>query len=313
MPTTTNRGYSVPTTGSQAGIWGSDDLNPNFVAIDQNLGAVSTVALSSVDVTLNSSQYVCGTIKFTGTLTANVTVTFPTVSGWWTVINACTGNFYIRLSCSSGGLKICPPPGEATNIGFDGTDAFYKSLPHLVGSYWDYAGASVPVWVSGCSVPPYLHCNAGTFSQVTYPYLFSILGTTSLPDSRGCTRIALNSGTGRVTAGASGINGDARFSIGGGQVITLTDTTVPRTHVSVEAFDLGHNHPASTNATSRDENAPGILASPAAGRYTGGSPTVTIGTGYAQIIAGGFVDGLGGAHINMQPSYVGGITMIRAA
>lgn len=308
MTTTTNRGYSTPATGTQNGIWGSDDLNPNFTLIDKNLGAVATVALASSNVTLSSSEYACGTIKFTGTLSANVTITFPTVSGWWTVINNCTGNFYIRLSCSVGGIKICPPPGECIDVGFDATDAFYRSLPHHIGEYWDYGGASVPVWVSGCSVPPYLLVDGSTFSAVTYPYLNTVLGTTTLIDQRARARIPLDGGTGRVTTAGSNIDGATRFSAGGTQNNTLLDTNiVPHTHTQEgqqPTFSF------TTNSISVSGGSDSFVRSVGSG---GSSVTTT-----ADVTPGttGSYGGSGGSaqpFTNMQPTVVHGITMIRAA
>jgi hypothetical protein len=306
MTTTTNRGYSTPATGSQSGIWGSDDVNPNFTAIDKNLGAVASVALSGSTYPLSSSEYVCGTIKFSGVLSQNITVTFPTVAGWWTIINNCTGNFYVRLSCSSGGLKICPPPGEAIDVGFDATDAFYRNLPQQIGDYKDYAGASVPVWISGCSVPPYLLCDGSTYSAVTYPFLNTILGTTTLPDSQARVRIPLGGSTGRVTTAGSGIDGTTRFSAGGAQNVTLTGAQSGQKAISaapVTITDPGHTH---TGAT------------------TSGSTTYQTGTGAQNAATGSSTTGItaaftlaasdaASAHNSMPPTYVGGITMIRAA
>lgn len=305
MTTTTNRGYSTPATGTQSGIWGSDDLNPNFTLIDKNLGAVATVALTSSNVTLSSSEYACGTIKFTGTLSANVTITFPSVAGWWTVINNCTGSFYIRLSCSVGGLKICPPPGEAIDVGFDATDAFYRNLPHHVGEYWDYGGSSVPVWVTGCSTPPYLLCDGSTYSAVTYPTLNAILGTTTLIDHRARARIPLDGGTNRVTTAGSGIDGATRFTSGGAQNVTLDSTTIPaHTHTQE-----GQQPTFSYNTTAF---APGgtdgvrIIRSDETGTFD-----ITTVADATPGTTGSY--GTGGAHNNMQPTVVHGITMIRAA
>jgi microcystin-dependent protein len=313
MPTTTNRGYSVPSTGSQSGVWGSDDLNPNFTAIDKNLGGAVSVALSNSNVTLTSNQYVYGTINFSGTLSANVTVTFPSVAGWWTVLNSTTNsNYYIRLSCSSGGAKICPPPGQAIDIGFDGTDAFYRSLPHHIGGYWDYAGNSVPTWVSGCSVPPYLLCDGSSYSTVTYPYLYAILGLTTVVDARGRSRANLNSGTGRISAGVSGIDGDTRFQAGGADGIYLTSDQVPSTSLTLAVSDTGHGHSASTNAKRDAQGLRGQVQS-ASGQFANDDATVTIGTGYANISASGYVNGGNNFHSNQPPTYIGGITMIRAA
>lgn len=303
MPSTTNRAYSVPTTGTQSGIWGSDDLNPNFALIDKNLGAVATVALTNSNVTLSAAEYACGTIKFTGTLSANVTITFPSVAGWWTIINACTGNFYIRLSCSVGGLKICPPPGECIDIGFDATDAFYRNLAHHIGEYWDYGGASVPVWVSGCSVPPYLLVDGSTFSAVTYPYLNTILGTTTLIDQRARSRIPLDGGTGRVTTAGSGIDGATRFSAGGAQNVTLDSTTTPA-HIHTQT---GQQPTFLYNSSNVTLGGGGVGVT---GLGAGGS-TLTTTADATPGDTGSY--GSGGAHNNMQPTVVHGITMIRAA
>jgi microcystin-dependent protein len=312
MTTTTNRGYSTPATGTQNGIWGSDDLNPNFTLIDKNLGGVASVALTNSNVTLSSSEYANGTIKFTGTLAANVTVTFPTVSGWWTVINNCSAanTYYIRLSCSVGGLKICPPPGEAIDIYCDATDVGYRNLGHAIGSYWDYAGASVPVWVSGCSVPPYLLCDGSTYSAVTYPQLNAILGTTTLVDTRGRGRFNLNGGQSRITTAGSGIDGDTRFSAGGAQNTTLVDTNmVPHTHTQ-EAQQPTFN--VTTNSISVAGGTDSFVRSVAA---TGGGTTVTTVADATPGTTGSY-GGSGGAaqpFYNMPPAYIGGITMIRAA
>lgn len=308
MTTTTNRGYSTPATGTQSGVWGSDDLNPNFTAIDKNLGAVASVALSNSNYSLLSSEYVCGTIKFSGTLSANVTVTFPTVAGWWTVINNCTGNFYIRLSCSSGGLKICPPPGECIDVGFDATDAFYRNLPHHIGEYWDFGGSSVPVWVTGCSVPPYLLVDGSTYSAVTYPFLNTVLGTTTLIDQRNKVRIPI--GGGLVTSAGSGIDGATRFQSGGAQNVTLDTTQIPAHSHGVT--DPGHTHPGfRVNGVDTDFVYDNVGGGGVGGPKAGTPNQFSIRsntTGISIQNAGG-----GTFHSNMQPTVTHGITMIRAA
>lgn len=312
MPTTTNRGYSVPSTGTQDGIWGSDDLNPNFNLIDKNLGGVASVALSNSNVSLSAAEYACGTIRFSGVLTANVTVTFPAVAGWWTIINKCTGNFYIRLSCSSGGLKICPPPGDAIDIGLDGTDAFYRNLPHAIGSFWDYGGTSIPPWVLGCSVPPYLYCNGGTFSSVTYPYLFAALGTTTLPDTRGRGRASINDGTGRIASTYTGLDGNTNFAGGGSDAVGLADVhNGPHYHIgTTENGGVDHTHQYDRAKTS---NSPKIAGSGTEayvaqeGATTGGASSYLHTHFFVTQYSGN-----GTPHNNMPPTYIGGITMIRA-
>lgn len=310
MPNTTNRGYSVPTTGSQSGIWGSDDLNPNFSAIDQNLGAIATVDLSAGNVILSSAEYVCGTIKLTGALTNNVTVTFPSSrSCWWTVYNTCTGSstYYINLSCGAGN-KICPPPGYMINVQSDGSgNAFYyRDLPHMIGSYWIYSGAVVPTWVSGCTVPPYLICDGSTFSAITYPYLNEILGGTTLPDLRGRSMANLNGGTGRITTAGSGVNGDTRLSAGGSETVTLTSAQMP-THTHTLTTNGAHTHTVGPITTSNPNQGSGgsvTVYVPSAGTLTtssNGDHTHTVGNA-----------GSSSAHNNVHPVCITGITLIRA-
>jgi len=307
MPSTSNRGYSVPATGTQSGIWGSDDLNPNFEKIDDNLGATASVVLSSSNVILSAAEYNCGTIILSGALLGNLTVTWPSVSGWWTVYNLCTGNFFVRIQCSVPGAKICPPPGQCTDVFTDGTNMYYRSLPHNIGGYWDYAGSSTPLWVSNCTVPPYLLCDGSTFSAVTYPYLNTILGGTTLPDHRGRSRIALDGGTNRVTTAGSGIDGATRFAAGGAQNVTLTEAQLAA-HAHTLTTNGAHTHTVGPLLTSNPNQGSGgsiTVYVPSAGTLTSssnGDHTHTVGS-----------TGGGTSHNNMQPTVVGGIVLIRAA
>lgn len=300
MPTTTNRGYSVPVTGTEVDTWG-DVLNANAGLIDNNLGGVASVALTNVNVTLSSTQYKCGTIRLTGTLTGNVIITFPSVSGWWVVDNTTTGNFYVLLTCGAGN-NIGVPQGVATDILTDASSVKFRNLP-AVGSYWDYAGASVPNWVTACTVPPWLACDASSFSAVTYPLLNTLLGGTTLPDSRGSMRATLNGGTGRITAASSGVDGNTRFARGGEDAVTLNGNQIPSHAHDNIVTDPGHLHHYSKPTGSSS------AGGQSGGQITNDSDTDTQTTG---ITVAGQPFGGGLSHTNMPPAYIGGITMIRA-
>lgn len=304
MPTTTNRGYEVPATGDYPGTWGDNATNPNFEAIDQNLGAVASVSVTTANVTLSAGQYACGTIRFSGTLTGNRTVTFPSVSGWWTIDNRCTGDFYVRISCSGGGNKICPPPGELIDVQADGTDFMYRNLPHPIGTYWDYAGNAVPNWVAGCTVPPYLYCDGSSFSAVTYPFLNTVLNGTTLPDTRGRLRATINDGTSRIVTANCGINGNNRFQAGGFDAITLT-TAQLASHTHVQTAQNPTFTFVTDNVAAGGNSAVRTIAS------TGLSSSVTTASDASPGSTAS--SGSGDSHNNMPPTYTGGITMIRAA
>lgn len=304
-PQTPNRGYNVPITGSDVGTWG-DSLNANVAKIDNNLGGVTAVALSSTNVTLTPTAAQYGTIIFTGAVTTTVTVTFPSVQGWWVIGNLTTGVGTFAI-VSGGSNAIFLPPGEFVQICIDSSQNPQFVGLGRVGSYMDLAATSVPVWITGCSVPPYLLCNGSTFSGATYPILANFLGGTTLPDYRGRNRSYLNLGTGRITPAISGINGDVLFAAGGSEAAQQ------------------HTHGASGNTGSESNTHAhgGVLVGTTASSTPGGNfaalgtevtglsgpenqththpfsfTTQPFGTGQSQ---------------NMPPVAIGGITLIRAA
>lgn len=74
----------------------------------------STVPLSNSNVTLPASEVNTAVVKFTGTLTANIVVTFPT-NGLWTVYNGTTGSFTVTLTNGAGATFVLNS-GSAANI-----------------------------------------------------------------------------------------------------------------------------------------------------------------------------------------------------
>lgn len=302
MPTTSNRGYEVPVTGTEVDTWG-DVINANMDLIDNNIGGVATVALTNVNVTLTANQYACGTIRFTGTLTGNVIITFPSVSGWWVIDNRTTGNFYVQLTCGAGN-KIATQQGTLTDICTDGSAVSFRNLGKI-GEYWDYAGSAVPNWVTACTVPPYLLCDGSTFSAVTYPHLNTILGGTTLPDSRNRVRIPLGGGTGRITTAGCGIDGTVRFAAGGSQTHTLTeDELAEHDHAQTAQQPTFTYNRQGVQSGSGIDPVTNIAGSGASNSVTTAADATPGNTGNA---------GGGEPHNNVQPTYIGGITMIRAA
>lgn len=295
---TPNIQLEEPAFNDQTGTW-DVPVDSNWTILDRVLGGVTTISLNNANVTLASSQYQSKTIIFNSTLTGSVVITFPTsfVKGY-EILNQCTGSsaFNVTLATTAaGGQVIACPPGEFHDINNTGTSLVFKSL-HRVGRYWDYAGTGIPLWVSGCTVPPYLNCDGSTFSAATYPALNVILGGTTLPDSRGRSRFSLNQATGRVTGGISGIDGNTRFSAGGNESMhqhTHTITDPSHTHVHNAAVNTG------VGATGQPG---GILApAPAAGTINAAGTGVTVTN-----------TGSGGSQ-NVPPTYIGGLTLIRAA
>lgn len=300
---TPNLQIEEPARGDQVGTWDTP-VNNNMTLFDNVLGNVTTIALNNSNVVLSAAQFQSKTIVFNSTLTASVTITFPTsFVKSYEIYNTCTGTsaFTITLNTTAATRVICAPPGEAIDVVNIAGNITYKNLGH-VGSYWDHGGSSVPNWVSGCTVPPYLNCDGTAFSSATYPLLASFLGGTNLPDSRGRFRAMLNQATGRITATASngGVDGNTLLAAGGVTSVTIATSNLP------PYTPAGSVTIASINSLGFTLSLGGtvVLVPP----VTGGSLFASSGTftGTAQ----------GGASVPMPtvpPTYIGGITMIRSA
>lgn len=303
---TTNRGYATPATGTEIDTWG-DVLNTNFGLIDSNLGNVlSLAATSGGAVTLNATQAANGTIIVTGSIASNYTITFPAVQGWWKVVNLTTGAGAVILTASGSASVLGIPPGMSSDILVDGTNLIDANPRHYIGEYVRFASTAVPSWITSSTVPPYLYCGGSTFSAVTYPYLNTLLGTTTLPDLKGRSPASLNDGTGRITTAVSGIDGNTRFSAGGSQSITLDTTQIPAHSHGV--VDPGHTH--TTNPSSAN-----VIGSGAGGFYFGSGGNAANVFSINSALTGITISNTGGglAHINMHPVCIDGIVMIRAA
>jgi len=296
-----------PARGDLVGTWDTP-VNSNMTLIDLVVGAVATIPVAGAPIVLSAAQFQSAAITFSSTLTASIAITFPTsFKKPYKIRNVCTGSsaFVITLqTTAAGGQVVCCPPGEAVDIVNDGTNLYFCDLDRI-GAYWDYAGSSVPAWVSGCTVPPYLAATGGTFSATTYPVLASILGSTTLPDARGRARFALDASAGRISSAATGFSGSSVGSGGGAQATTLSSVNMP----PIPITDPSHSH-----ATTGTGNGSWVVAGAGGSQYGGGAfgivnGSVAVVANVTGISAGNAVPT---AFTNLPPAYIGGITMIRA-
>lgn len=300
---TPNVQIEEPARGDDVGVWDTP-VNANMTLLDLIVGGITTISLNNANVTLAAAQFQSKGITFNSTLTASVLITFPTsFKKSYEIQNLCTGSsaFYVVMGTTNAATQfITCPPGEIIDIVNDGTSLKYKNLGRI-GSYWDYAGSSTPLWVTGCTVPPWLNCDGSAISSATYPTLFTMLGGT-LPDARGRFRLALDQGVGRVSSGVSGVAGNTILSGGGTQAPTIGTSNLPPHNHPVN--DPGHTHThnaainAQGNATGGSVNA--VPPSPATINSAQTGLTVSNST-YAN-----------SAFPVMNPVYVGGLTLIRA-
>lgn len=313
---TPNIQLEEPARGDDVGTWDTP-VNNNMTLIDLVCGAFTTISLNNSNVVLSAAQFQSKFITFNSTLTGSVTITFPTsFNKSYEIYNLCTGSsaFTITLKTTVVGAQvICAPPGEIVDVvNANGGNMFYRNLGR-VGSYMDFCGSSVPNWVSGCSIPPYLNCDGTSFSSATYPALAVFLGGTTLPDRRGTVGGTLNQGTGRYQ---NGVNGNVNYSVGGADTITLTLSAIPTGITSIN-----NNQPITVSAGGQHIPVANTAISNFSNNSVGGSNyPVSIGGSWSDVTSLTQANNIsvtsnntgGASHLNVQPTTIYGLSLIRA-
>lgn len=304
MPTTSNKQFDVPSHGTEVDTWDTP-LNNNFTKIDAILGNTTSKLLSNAPVTLTTTEQQVMAYSFTGTLTADVTIT-ATMPGFYKIFNNCNaGAFVVLFTTGLGGDDIAIPPSQSAVEAYcDGTNWRFANLGRT--GMWDFWWTStLPRWVSQCTKQPFLLMDGSSFSSGTYPQLALFLGGTTLPDMRSYTPIPLdNFGTGAaarigsVNTGAGTIVGATLGSSGGANTHTLVTAEMP-SHTHAQNPHL-HNMDHVTNSYGAGTN-DGVksLGSGAGAANTDNTTAVNQNTGG------------GGSHNNIQISKMAGIAVIK--
>ena len=324
MSTTNSRGLILPTVGSDVSTWGGY-LNNNFAYITQMFGTVLSISVVS-GYALSTTETQNGTIQFTGTLTGNVDVTFPNVSGVWNIENRTVGNFYVRLKTATGtNATIGIPQGKTSQIFVDITSSSpgVKFInPADPGTYWDYASGTTPVWFSGCTSDgtvaqlPWVTCDGSAVSRTTYPYLYQAIGTTwgigdgtttfNVPDLRNRARVSVFPSTPLLT---SPLNGATVGAVSSAANVTIAQANLPAvtllTTIGANQGSHGHGYQVpgstalSTGATTSDHWGGGI----AVGTSSAATLPAMLGTTP--------LGGSGTAIPTVQPTAIAGLTFIK--
>lgn len=343
-PVTVNLGLIVPNTGDLPGTWGPNALNLDLSDIDGQLAGVATVGLSNAPVTLTSSgasitpgpgpyQANNAVLRFTGTQTANITVSLP-LPGYYIVENLLTGNtgwVFFLASGIAAGEYICIDRGMRQHIYHDGANVRFVDMGVVGHTELWAAYSAIPAWVSNCSVPPYLLCDGSTYSYSTYPALGNKLGGTfggngvttfGVPDLRGRVPLAYDP-VGRITSAGCGLNGQQIGASLDQQTVALSLVQLPAGIQSsgtnsIAVYPSG-NSGLYAAISSGSINAYSLYPGPISGSpitpptsnngsWSGANSFSGNNTQYVTSNNTG-----GGAHNNVQPSLMTGIWVIKAA
>jgi len=310
LPTTSGRGYSVQTAGSNSGVWGAGntgvDLNTGVISIiDSNLAGATTLSLASTTpIALSGTQVQTGMLIFTGALLANIAVTTTMLGAFW-VENRTTGNFYVSLSNGTGNAMLVPQ-GSAREVWSDSTYGIRALNLPPVGSFLDLGSSAAHPSLIATTSPTvlngeYVLCYGQSLATASYPALSAVLGTTwgspgggnfTVPDFRGTARFGKdNMGgatRGLITTAGSSIDGTTVGTEGGAQNVVLVKANMPLYNLTVT--DPGHTHTVAitngaTNVTNTGSNAtPGSFGSLTSGSSVTGISVSSGGSGTATVV-----------------------------
>jgi hypothetical protein len=132
MATTTYKGFELQATGANSGTWGSVLNSDVFQIIDNNLGAITTKALTNVNVTLSASESQSAILRLSGTLTGNVQIT-TSCYGFFFVENLTTGSFTVTITNGAGSSFVAPQGARSTVIS-DSTNGIRAADTSLIPS-----------------------------------------------------------------------------------------------------------------------------------------------------------------------------------
>lgn len=114
MPVTAAKGYDLQATGSNSGTWGST-LNTDVIQIiDNNLGAISTIALTNSNVTLSSTEAQSAIVRLTGTISAAIQITTSCIGFFWCE-NRTSGVYAVTVT-NGVGTPVTVPQGYSVAI-----------------------------------------------------------------------------------------------------------------------------------------------------------------------------------------------------
>ena len=140
MATFSNLGIKLIQTGEESGTWGTS-TNTNFDIVDQAIGGYVSHTMSDSNLTFSISDGATSDarnkiVNFTGTLTANRTITFSPsdLEKNWYVKNSTTGGYSLTFKQGSGGTTVTVPNGISAIIYTDGAGATNGNVVNGIGT-----------------------------------------------------------------------------------------------------------------------------------------------------------------------------------
>lgn len=217
-------GLALPVTGELQGTWG-DTVNNSITSLLDTAVAGTTTLSTDGDVTLSTTTGAANQARqaillCSGARTALRTITAPAQSKIYTVINATTGGYSVKVVGVGPTTGVTIPAGQTAQIAWNGSDFVLLSSTTSSGI--------VPVASGGTGL------SSGTSGGVLY---FSASGTLAssaalaanalvIGGGAGVAPSTTTTGTGVVTALGVNVGSAGAFVVNGGALGTPSSGTV---------------------------------------------------------------------------------------
>lgn len=232
-------GLALPTTGDLSGTWGTV-VNVSITDLIDSAIAGTTTLSTDVDVTLSTTNGAANQAReaillCTGARTGIKTITAPTQSKIYIVINATTGGYAVKVVGSGPTTGVTIPNGEKALIAWNGSD-FVQVASSIIDLTSEVTG-TLPVANGGTGVTT----STGTTNVVlsNSPTLVTpILGTPQSVTLTNATGLPLTTGVTGILPIANGGTATATPALVAGSNVTITGTW-PNQTISAAAPGVG--------------------------------------------------------------------------
>lgn len=308
--------------GEQSGTWGATTNTNLGSLLEQAITGVQTITLSGTSYTLSAFD---GSVDesrnqvliFSGVLSANCTVTAPSVEKTYVVVNNTTGGFAVNMNTASG-TPLAVLNGRSTYMYCDSTNFYAVGSANSVDGNLSVSGnadiggnlnvtgtinasnvgiipGGILMWPTAVAPSGFLLCNGAGVAAATYPALFAAIGYTfggagsvfNLPNY--VDRMPIGAGS-SYAVGATG----------GASTATLSTSNMPSHTHSFSGTGSGSGSVSGTTSGVSNLHTHGVNTSPTysgfLASYSGGTDTGANGCVYTDNRSHGAQTNDDGAH-----------------